>query len=101
MCFVTAEPELRGAEESIDDVVGRAISIVHELPSTLGTHDEPRRKLALRNSRRKLDVDALAIVEGAKRPPGWLVATDGVAKQQSFQCDSLCDRSRRFGAHSL
>jgi len=38
-------------------------------PAGMSADDEQRRQLALRDARRKLDIDLLAVVESAQRSP--------------------------------
>lgn len=67
-----AQAELGRGKEPVDDVVRGPDAVVDQLAIARGANDEEWREFALRNTRRKLDVDLAPIVESAKWLPGWL-----------------------------
>src|SRR3546814_4000447 len=62
-----------------------------------GTDHEQRRRLALVDPSGELDKDFGAVVEGAHRPPGRVVAGDGVAEPQVLQGDAAGNRRGGVG----
>src|SRR5690606_11211213 len=72
--------QLGGGEQAIDDVVIAAHAVIDELVAAIGADDEERRRLALIDPAGELDIDLVAVVEGAQRLPGRIVAGDGVAE---------------------
>src|SRR3546814_3543035 len=66
----------------IHDVVRRAEAVVHQLPVALRADDKQRRQLALRDARRKLDIDLLAVIERAQRLPRRIAAADRVRSEE-------------------
>ena len=65
----------------------------------LRADDEQRRQLALADAGRELDIDLLAVIEGAQRLPRRIAATDGVAETDLLQRQARIDR--RGGAGRL
>ncbi len=59
------EPQLGRSEQAIDDVGGTAHAVVDQRRLAVRADDEQWRRLALRQSRGKLDVDLDAVVEDA------------------------------------
>ena len=97
--LVSAQAQFGRTEQAIHDVVRRTESVVHQLPIALRADHEQRRQLALRDARRELDVDLLAIVESAQRLPRRIAATDRIAKADLLQRQASIDR--RGGAGRL
>lgn len=70
---ITTQAQFGRAEQPIHDVVRRAETVVHQLPVTLRTNDEQRRQFTLRDACGELDIDFLAVIEGAQRFHGGLL----------------------------
>src|SRR5579875_871523 len=74
-----AEAKLGGGEEAIDDQDVLVDAAVGDLKLAFRADDEERRHLALHDAARKLDIDPTSIVVDSDRPPGRIVAAQGVA----------------------
>src|SRR3546814_18055184 len=64
IAFVSPQAQFGRTKEAIHDVVRRTETVVHQLAVTLRADDEQRRQFALGDTRRKLDIDLLAIKIG-------------------------------------
>src|SRR4051794_11452131 len=95
--MIAPEPKFGSSEQSVDDVVVLAGTIVDELGAALRAEDEERRHLALTNATWKFDEDLGAVVEGAQGPPSWGVAFDRVAKIEPSEVEAGIDRGGSFG----
>src|SRR3546814_9531082 len=69
------------------DVCSSDLTVVDELATAVGADDEERRGLALVDATGELDIDLVAIVEGAHRLPGRIVAGDGIAEADVLERD--------------
>ena len=61
---IRAEPQFGGCEEAIHDVIMVAHTVIDEFAAAVRADDEQRRRLALVDAARKLDVHVSAVVEG-------------------------------------
>ena len=55
--MLATKPQLGGGEQPVDDVVVLPHAIIDELAVAFGPDDEQRRRLALRDPARHLDID--------------------------------------------
>ena len=78
-CGLRAQPQLGGGEQPVDDVGGAAHAVVDQRRLGVGADHEQRRRLALGEPGRELDVDLGPVVEHLPRLPGR-VALDAVAE---------------------
>lgn len=92
--FFGADAEFRGGEQAIDAVVISLHAAVDELIAALSADDEERRRLALIDAAGKFDIDLVAVVEGAQRSPGRVVAGNGVTETDVFERDVGSDGRR-------
>jgi hypothetical protein len=97
LAILVAQPEFGGGKETIDDVVVLTGAVVDQFGVAGRSDDEQRRHLALPDPRRKLDIDLVAIVEGAQRPPRRAVAFDRIAEVEFRDIDARCDRLHERG----
>ena len=84
-CDVDSKVNAYFAEHPIDDVVGTSYAIIDEVRPAIGAGDEQRRRFALGDTRRHLNKDLMAVVEGAKRPPRRIVPLDAITEVQVVQ----------------
>src|SRR5688572_9869034 len=82
-----AEPQLGGSEQPVDDVGRPAYAVVDQRGFAIGPDDEQRRRLALRQAGRKLDVDLGAVIEDLAWLP-WRIALDAIAEAQVLDVDA-------------
>ena len=94
-----AEPQLGGGEQAVDDVGGAAHPVVDERRLAVGADDEQRRRLALRQAGRELDVDLGAVIEHAARLPGR-IALDAIAELQLVDVDAGVGHGRAAASAS-
>src|SRR5712672_2772278 len=78
LLLLSAEAQLGGGEQTVDDQYIPVGAIVDELGLAVLADDEQRRHFALADPGRELDVDLAAVVIGIQRPPWRAVALDGV-----------------------
>ena len=78
--MVLPEAKLGLGEELIDNIVAATNPVVDQIVIAIGAGYEQRRRVALRKGSRKFDINARAIVKGASRLPGDIVAADAVAE---------------------
>jgi len=64
------------------------------LPIALRADHEQRWQLALGNAGGKLDIDLLAIIEGAQRLPRRFATADRAAEADLLQCEAGIDQRR-------
>ena len=80
--MILTETKFRAVEQLIDDVVVPSDAVIDEIAVSISAFDEQGRGFTLSNGCRKLDIDMRAVVEGAKRLPGRIVAADRIAEMQ-------------------
>src|SRR5712675_1928485 len=98
---MVAETQLRRGKQAIDDHVIGAHPVIDELRRLpFWADDEQWWHLALGNAAGKLDVDFFAVVECVQRPPGRLVALDGIAETEVPDVEAV-DRCCAFGERIL
>ena len=80
--MLATKPQFGGAEQPVDDVVVLPHPIIDELAVAFGSDDEQRRRFALRNPARHLDIDLGSVIKGGERPPRRIVAGNDIAEAQ-------------------
>ncbi len=91
--MLAAETEFGSRKQPVNDVVILADAIIDQLAVAFGTDDEQRRRFALGDAARHLDVNFRAIVKGRKRPPGRIIAFDLVTEAQLCNVSSNIDQA--------